>query len=725
MVVAHLAIFAIILLSGTLALHNAQIQEGAARRYIEAERVVDLIELIEQAVTHAEAGQRGYLLTGQRDYLEPYWQAVDGSAQSSTHPPIRVLLGELARSAQAHAQLGEELSTLSAHIDAKLTELQRTVELYQAGREKEALALVRSGTGKDAMDHIRAGLARLSHAMDVELRELDRKRSEVAAQAYLSAAIISLLSVVALFALLLATRKVNRRIAQAQARVGHFFESDLFGITLSDAAGGIERANDEYLRIIGYSRDDLENGGLRWDTITPPEWLEIERGYIDEARKTGRGRHYEKEIVRKDGKRVPVLLGLVFTDEARHHLVAFVLDITEQKRSQEQLRRQEEELQNENRRKDEFIAMLAHELRNPLAPIQTGLDLMRMSPSSFPGFENTLTIMDRQLGHLVRLIDDLLDVSRINAGKLELRLECIAAVDVVNAALEAIAPQMAEARQTLDLDLPEHELFLHADLVRLTQVLNNLLNNAVRYTPQGGRIRLAVRRDGRNAVFEVKDNGIGIEPEMQPMVFDIFAQAGSGRRMRRDGLGLGLPLAKRLVQMHGGSIALHSAPGQGSSFIVSIPAVEAIAPAATEPAGASAAHAEEAVPAWRSPKRILVLDDNVDAANLLGTLLGAQGHQIGYAHCGADAIALAGELQPDIAFLDIGLPDMSGYDVARELRRMPALARTRLVALTGWGAERDKQASREAGIDLHLTKPARIEEIRALIPELDSRVALD
>lgn len=464
---------------------------------------------------------------------------------------------------------------------------------------------------------------------------------------------------------------------------------------------------------------------MRWDRITPPEWLEIERGYIEVARKTGHGRHYEKEFVRKDGSRVPVLLGFVFTDEARNHAVAFVLDITVQKRSQEQLRRQEEELQSENRRKDEFIAMLAHELRNPLAPIQTGLDLMKLSPSSFPGFGNTLTIMDRQLGHLVRLIDDLLDVSRINAGKLELRLERIAAVDVVNAALEAIAPQMAAAKQTLYLALPDDAIFLHADMVRMTQVLNNLLSNAVRYSPQGGRIRLAVRRDGRNAVFEVKDEGIGIEPDMQSMVFDMFAQAGSGRRLRRDGLGLGLPLAKRLVQMHGGSIALHSAPGQGSSFIVSIPAEEAIAPAAAKPAGPSAAHAAETAPARRSPRRILVLDDNVDAANLLGALLGAHGHQIGYAHCGADAIALAGELQPEIAFLDIGLPDMSGYDVARALRRMPALARTKLVALTGWGAERDKLASRDAGIDLHLTKPARMEEICALIPELDSRVALD
>lgn len=215
-VVAYLAIFAIILLSGTLAVRHARIQENAARRYIEAERFVDLIERIENTVTHAETGQRGYLLTGQREYLEPYWQALGGSAQSSTQPPIKALLGELARSAQANVQVGKELSTLSANIEDEFAELQRTVELYQAGKEEEALALARSGRGKDVMDRIRAGLTRLRDAMDVDLEELDRKRSEAATQAYLSAAIISLLSLVALFALLVATREVKRQIAQAQ-----------------------------------------------------------------------------------------------------------------------------------------------------------------------------------------------------------------------------------------------------------------------------------------------------------------------------------------------------------------------------------------------------------------------------------------------------------------------------------------------------------------------------
>jgi CheY-like chemotaxis protein/two-component sensor histidine kinase len=372
-------------------------------------------------------------------------------------------------------------------------------------------------------------------------------------------------------------------------------------------------------------------------------------------------------------------------------------------------------LQRENRRKDEFIALLAHELRNPLAPIRAGVDLMKLEPAPSRSMAKALTIMDRQLTHLVRLIDDLLDMSRINAGKLDLRMEGIAVIDVVNAALEASAAEIAAAGHTLELSLPDEDLHVQADAVRMTQVLNNLLNNAARYMPEGGHIHLAVRREDDMAVFEVSDQGIGIEAEMQPRVFDMFAQTEPGQALRKGGLGIGLPLARRLVQMHGGRITLRSAIGKGSSFTVSIPAQDRKREVASGPADAYLVQIQQANAVG---KRILVLDDNVDAATMLGALLDAKGHLVTYAHTGSEAIALAGEFRPEIAFLDIGLPDMSGYEVARALRGMPELAQTKLVALTGWGGERDKEESRKAGIDLHLTKPARIEEMRALMPEL-------
>lgn len=712
--IAYLLTFSAILFTGTVAYFNTQEQENAAREITRIQHLGDLIDQTESAVVDAESGQRGYLLTGRDEYLDPYQEATGQTASLSGRLSVAILLGHLAAATSADAPFQQELPALEKLIREKLDELDQTISLRRAGRNADALALVMSDEGKRKMDQIRGVLAQMRFATNEKLSDLEKQRSAASTQAYATRGIAFLLLILALFILAVTRHRANKQLARAQARLAHFVESDLVGIALCGMEGTVLQANNEYLRIIGYSREDLVQGRVNWDAFTPPEWLSVCREHLEEARESGFCRHYESEILRKDGKRTPVMLGFVYTDDKRSEAVTFMLDITEHKRSQALLHIQEEELQRANRRKDEFIALLAHELRNPLAPIQTGLDLLKMSPVASGSVTNTLAIMDRQLSHLVRLIDDLLDVSRITAGKLELRMERIAAAEVVHAALEASAPLVAASKQTIDLDMPDADIFLCADTVRMTQVLNNLLSNAVRYSPKGSCIRLVLRCEGEMAVFEVADRGIGIEAEMQPKVFDMFAQTEHGCGMRKGGLGLGLPPARQLVEMHGGRIDLHSARGEGSRFIVSIPAQPDGAPPPDARAGSTPADA----PPQRSAQRILVLDDNVDAAMTLGALLGARGHEIGYAHCGTDAIALASAFQPEIAFLDIGLPDMSGYDVARALRGMPALARTKLVALTGWGAARDKESSRNAGIDVHLTKPARLEQILALIPEL-------
>ncbi|NEX62110.1 hybrid sensor histidine kinase/response regulator [Noviherbaspirillum galbum] len=710
---AYAATACIILVAGASAYLNSRYQESTTQAVLATQQVADLLDQVESAMTDAETGQRGYLLTDQREFLEPYWSAIGQAVpkQGFDRPSLHELLDRLDARLVADAEGRDDVRRIQQLAQVKLDELHETLALHDAGKSKEALAILRSGRGKATMDELRVHFARL-HARirgNVEAQEQERRRAF--RQAYLSAGVISVLSLGTLLALILATRHAERQVALAQRRLNRLSDSDLIGVVFGDLDGGIEYANDEYLRIIGYKRKEFEKGKFRWDRITPPEWLEVDRRHIEEARRTGFSGRYEKEYVRQDGSRIPVMVGFAFMDNSRRDVIAFTLDLTELKRQQAILLQQEEQLKLESRQKDEFIAVLAHELRNPLAPIQAGIDLMKLMPSPSGAFDHTRDVMDRQLSHLVRLIDDLLDISRINAGKFELRLERVDAADVVSAALEASDAYIVGAGHALDVALPDEPVYIRADAVRMAQVLTNLLNNAAKYTPSGGHIWLSVRRQDDTAVFEVKDDGIGIEAGMQERVFDMFSQDEHGRNLRKGGIGIGLPLTRRLVELHDGRITVKSAAGAGSSFSVILPLDTQQQPAATleRPSAGSGD---------RQSKRILIVDDNVDAARTLGHLMQASGHDVSYAHDGAQAIVLAASCRADVVFLDIGLPDMSGYDVARVLRSKPELQRTRLVALTGWGADQDRQKSRECGIDFHLTKPARLETIREMFPGL-------
>jgi PAS domain S-box-containing protein len=381
-------------------------------------------------------------------------------------------------------------------------------------------------------------------------------------------------------------------------------------------------------------------------------------------------------------------------------------DITARRRTEEELRRLAEELALADRRKNEFLATLAHELRNPLAPLRNGLRVMRVAADNPRAVASARDMMERQLAHMVHLVDDLLDVARIRSGKLELRPLRIELKTVVASAVETSLPQVEAGRHELAVELPPHPVWLHADPVRLSQVLGNLLNNAARYTPEGGRIVVAARLDGPAAVeIAVRDNGIGIVPELLPDVFDMFAQGGRSPYGGPGGLGIGLALVRRLVEQHGGSVGAESAgPGQGSVFRVRLPVAE-VAP---QPAGRSAA--EGAAPTGPAAQpdgtlRVLVADDNADSADSLALLLQAEGHALQVAHDGTQALRIAQAWRPDVAILDIGMPGMSGHEVARALRRTPGLERTLLLALTGWGTEADHARSADSGFDLHLTKP--------------------
>ncbi|QOL48771.1 PAS domain S-box protein [Massilia litorea] len=434
-----------------------------------------------------------------------------------------------------------------------------------------------------------------------------------------------------------------------------------------------------------------------------------------------------KFAARGTGDAVPVYFkgfAVHGADGAHLGLATITRDITEQKRAEDELRRIAADLSEADHRKSEFLATLAHELRNPLAPIRTGLDLLRMAPANAATAAATAVrvheMMDRQLGQLIHLVDDLLDIARITRGRIELKKEPIDLRTAVSMAVESSTALIHAGNHELQVTLPEEALPLDADLTRLVQVLSNLLNNAAKYTPGGGRISLAAWREGAQAVVAVTDSGIGIAPDAIGSVFEMFTQVRSSLDRAQGGLGIGLSLVRRLVELHGGRVhAFSEGRGRGSTFTVRLPLRR------------GAGEARDAVPgpAAQAPARrlrVLVVDDNQDAAESLVALIEALGHETRMAHDGPAGLAAAREFKPDLAFLDIGLPGMNGHEVARAIRASNgaggALRDMMLVALTGWGAASDMTLSHQAGFDQHLTKPVSREALeQALATATDGR----
>jgi CheY-like chemotaxis protein len=373
----------------------------------------------------------------------------------------------------------------------------------------------------------------------------------------------------------------------------------------------------------------------------------------------------------------------------------------------EESRRLVERLSEADRRKDEFLATLSHELRNPLAPLRNSVQLLRMQEAADPGAAPIHQLMDRQVDHLVRLVDDLLEVSRISRGTFELRRERVELATVVRNAVDTSNPLIHGAGHQLTVSLPREALWLDGDPVRLAQILANLLNNAATYTEHGGRISVRAWREDGHALIAVRDNGTGIAAEALPRLFQMFHRGSASSRRNPSGLGIGLSLARGLAEMHGGTITVKSeGPGQGSEFTVRLPL------AASQPAQALDRGPDDVLP----PRRILVVDDNRDAADSMGLVLARAGAEVEVVHDGATALDRVERFHPALVLLDIGMPGMDGYEVARRIRARPALQGIQLVALTGWGQAEDRLRSREAGFDHHLIKPAGIDELCALLP---------
>ena len=517
-------------------------------------------------------------------------------------------------------------------------------------------------------------------------------------------------------------KKAEQALHAAQGMLSAVFEALPVGVAVSGPDGKVRLSNQEMHQYLPSgvlpSLDDARHD--RWRAVHADGRPFARHDFA--AARALRGERVvpgiEALFTRDDGSEIWTQIAavpLAASDGTPDGQVTVVMNIDAFKRTEAALRLSEadqralfDEVAKSNKNLSEFLAVLAHELRNPLAPILTGLEMMRLRAGSAEVAVNVRGIIERQVRQLAHLIDDLLDIARVTNGKLELKKEVHDLKAIVSNAVETSLPLIEKGRHAFSLTLDPAPLPVSADATRIAQVIGNLLTNAAKYTPQAGTIRLSVEREGDDALISVVDNGIGIPPESLGSVFDMFSQVGQNMAHSQGGLGIGLSLVRQLVTMHGGSVGVASAgAGQGSTFSVRLP---------LELAGEPAGRGDDAMPADpAAPKilRILVTDDNVDAAATLSSLLGMYGHDVRVAHDGPAALEIAAQFRPDVVFLDIGMPGMSGHEVARALRAMPQLRGCALVAVSGWGAQDDLLRSKQAGFDRHFTKPvapARVSE---------------
>ncbi len=500
-------------------------------------------------------------------------------------------------------------------------------------------------------------------------------------------------------------------LRESEARLGDILRRSPAGIFQTDAAGRMTLVNPRWCEMLGYAEAELL--GRNIVEITHPSSVEPTAAAFGRLAAGGPDFQIETVFCRKDDSDLHAqsnVADIRSPDGKFVGIIAVVLDISERLRSEEHLRRLAAELSESDRRKDVFLATLAHELRNPLAPMRNGLQIMKLTKNNGEAVEQVRAMMDRQLLQLVRLVDDLLDVSRITQGKVELRVERNDLKTVLAAALEASRPAIEQAGLELTVVVPDAPIFVDGDAARLAQVVSNLLNNSATYTHRGGHIRLTARREDGMAVVSVKDDGIGIPPAMLDRVFEMFTQVDQTLEKTSGGLGIGLSLVKGLMQLHGGTIeAMSDGDGMGSEFVLRLPVVVDVVAGPEHPGGQSSEVAPSA------PRRILVVDDNVDAADSLGQLLEMFGNEIRIANDGEAGIEVAAQFRPDVVLMDIGMPKLNGYDAARRIRQHPWGAAIVLVALTGWGQEEDRQQSALAGFDHHLVKPVDVDALMKLL----------
>lgn len=503
-------------------------------------------------------------------------------------------------------------------------------------------------------------------------------------------------------------KEIECMLQRREQELSDFLENAVEGMHRVGPDGRILWANRAELELLGYTRDEYFGHHIAEFHVDHEVVDDISKKLLD-----GKTLYdYPARMRCKDGsiKHVLIQSNALLTDGECVYTRCLMRDVTDRVQLEEELGKKLLELADIDRRKDEFLAMLGHELRNPLAPIMNSLELMRIHGDDLSQIARSRETIARQAALMTRLVDDLLDVSRITRGKITLKMEKLALDCVVERAVEIARPLINERRHHLTLNLPAGPVYLYGDSARLAQVLANLLHNAAKYTDTGGCISLNAHEEDQKLILSVSDNGIGIAPELRDKVFDLFVQDTNSLSKARGGLGLGLTLVRSLVQLHGGSVQAYSeGDGCGSDFVVMLPI-----------------HSSAAIPAQSalppdlderdtSPHKILIVDDNIDAAESLGEFLRASGYSVHVAHDGASAIAQAFRMRPEVVILDIGMPSMDGYQVARCLRMEVGLNSSLLIAVTGYAQEHDRISAKNAGFDHHFAKPVDIGKLTEIL----------
>jgi PAS domain S-box-containing protein len=515
--------------------------------------------------------------------------------------------------------------------------------------------------------------------------------------------------------------RAERALADARARLDAALEAGAIVTWTWDIPSNRMFADRKLAQLFNLTPADNDGGPLeKYVEAIHPDDLDQTLAALSRSVESGEPYEADYRIVQRDGSvKWVTARGVVERDSSGRavRMPGVLVDITERKALEDELHMRVDQLRDADRRKDEFLATLAHELRNPLAPIRNSLQILKMPRIDAATLQQTRAMMERQVHHLVRLVDDLLDVSRVMRGKIELRKERVELATVVARAVETAQPLIEVQGHTLDLALPHESHTLHADPVRMAQVIGNLLTNSAKYTEARGHIWISARRRGdRDVALSVRDDGIGIAPDMLPHVFELFVQAEHATTKAQGGLGIGLTLAKNLVEMHGGTIEARSAGlGKGCEFILRMPLMEQECEAFIDASDEQRQSGEAT-----SGYRLLIVDDNKDAAMSLALLLQMQGHEVRVAHDGPSALAIAPAYLPNLILLDIGMPGMDGYEVARRLRREPGLESVVLAALTGWGQQEDRRRTAQAGFDHHLVKPVDGKTLEELLSTLQA-----
>jgi PAS domain S-box-containing protein len=660
------------------------------------QEVITGLENVLSLVKDAETGQRGYLITGEPRYLEPYHAAaavigrqVDDLERLTVDNPGQ------------HARFPE----LRQRIAAKMIELEGTIALRKAEGIDAARKVVLTDQGKAEMDALRA----LVGNMIWNEHDLLQDRAQRRERNYHFALATGLLSGVAAVGGVVAFLVLLRRHLAARAAAAAVIaeQGERLRTTLASIGDAVITTDTEG-RVTGMNAVSESLTGWKVAEATGQPLPGVFRIVNEQTRRAAEnpvaralregiivGLANHTILIARDGTERPIDDSAAPIRCKEGKVVGCVMvfrDVTERRKAELALR-------DADRRKDEFLATLAHELRNPLAPIRNALAVFKVAYGDRETFERAREMMDRQLGQMVRLIDDLLDVSRISRGKLELRKEPVELASVLNQAVKTCRPRAEAAGHEVKVTLPPQPVYLNADPIRLAQVFSNLLDNSCKFTARGGAIHLAAERQGGDLVVSVKDTGIGIAPGHIDSIFDLFAQGDTSPQVSQSGLGIGLTLVKRLVELHGGRVQARSAgAGQGSEFVVRLPVV-IDRPEPLPPEGP----AEERRAADK--RRILVVDDNRDSAESLALLLRLTGHEADLAYDGQEAVEVAAQRRPDVILLDIGLPRLNGYDVCRRIREQPWGKGVVILALTGWGQEEDRRKSGEAGFNGHLVKP--------------------